>query len=100
MRISVVEAEGQLAELVRRAKAGDDVVLTTEGESAVRLVPITEKPKASEAERLYWESQLDSVRQDVYATIRVHHGKAALENVMINDRPITDIVREMNSKAE
>ena len=50
MRISVVEAEGQLAELVRRAKAGDDVVLTTEGESAVRLVPITEKPKASEAE--------------------------------------------------
>ena len=50
MRISVVEAEGQLAELVRRAKAGDDVVLTTEGEPAVRLVPITEKPKASEAE--------------------------------------------------
>ena len=50
MRISVVEAEGQLAELVRRARAGDDVVLTTEGESAVRLVPITEKPKASEAE--------------------------------------------------
>ena len=50
MRISVVEAEGQLAELVRRAKAGDDVVLTTEGESAVRLVPITEKPKESEAE--------------------------------------------------
>jgi len=59
-----------------------------------------EESKASEAERLYWESQLDSVRQDVYATIRVHHGKAALENVMINDRPITDIVREMNSKAE
>ena len=50
MRISVVEAEGQLAELVRRAEAGDDIVLTTEGESAVRLVPITEKPKASEAE--------------------------------------------------
>jgi prevent-host-death family protein len=50
MRISVLEAEGQLADLVRRAEAGDDVVLTTEGQSAVRLVPITEERKTSDAE--------------------------------------------------
>lgn len=58
-----------------------------------------EESKASEAERLYWESRSDSTQQ-VYATIRVRDGQAALENVMINDRPIADIVRDLNEKPE
>ncbi|MBT1710865.1 GDYXXLXY domain-containing protein [Fulvivirgaceae bacterium PWU5] len=58
-----------------------------------------EESKASEAERLYWESRSDSTQQ-VYAMIRVRNGQAALENVMVNDRPIADIVREMNNKPE
>ena len=41
MRVSVSEAKGQLTELVRRAEAGDDVVLTRHGQAAVRLVPVT-----------------------------------------------------------
>jgi prevent-host-death family protein len=45
MRVSVTEAEGQLSELVRRAQAGDDVVLTREGQPAVRLVPVLEAAK-------------------------------------------------------
>jgi len=40
MRISVTEAKGQLTELVRRAEAGDEVVLTRHGHAAVRLVPV------------------------------------------------------------
>jgi prevent-host-death family protein len=40
MRISVTEAKGQLTELVRRAEAGDEVILTRHGQEAVRLVPI------------------------------------------------------------
>jgi prevent-host-death family protein len=40
MRVSVTEAKGQLTELVRRAEAGDEVVLTRHGHAAVRLVPI------------------------------------------------------------
>ena len=44
MRISVTEAKAQLTELVRRAEAGDDVVLTRHGHAAVRLVPITPIP--------------------------------------------------------
>jgi prevent-host-death family protein len=40
MRISVSEAKGQLTELVRRAEAGDEVILTRHGHAAVRLVPI------------------------------------------------------------
>jgi prevent-host-death family protein len=40
MQISVTEAKGQLTELVRRAAAGDEVILTRHGQAAVRLVPI------------------------------------------------------------
>jgi prevent-host-death family protein len=40
MRVSVTEAKGQLTELVRRAEAGDEVVLTRHGHAAVRLVPV------------------------------------------------------------
>ena len=44
MHISVSDAKAQLTELVRRAEAGDDVVLTRHGHPAVRLVPVTPKP--------------------------------------------------------
>ncbi|CAN5335332.1 type II toxin-antitoxin system prevent-host-death family antitoxin [soil metagenome] len=52
MRISVTDAEGQLAKLVRLAETGDDVVLTREGEADVRLVPIEEKPRPSAADKM------------------------------------------------
>jgi prevent-host-death family protein len=44
MRISVTEAKGQLTELVRRAEAGDEVILTRHGHAAVRLVPVKAVP--------------------------------------------------------
>jgi prevent-host-death family protein len=44
MRVSVTEAKGQLTELVRRAEAGDEVVLTRHGHAAVRLVPVKAAP--------------------------------------------------------
>lgn len=40
MRVSVSDAKGQLTELVRRAEAGDEVILTRHGQPAVRLVPV------------------------------------------------------------
>lgn len=40
MRVSITKARAQLAELVRRAKAGEDVVLIRHGHAAVRLVPV------------------------------------------------------------
>ncbi|MET0238400.1 MAG: type II toxin-antitoxin system prevent-host-death family antitoxin [Sphingobium sp.] len=40
MHISVTDAKGQLTELVRRAEAGDDVVLTRHGHPVARLVTI------------------------------------------------------------
>lgn len=49
MRVSVTEAKGQLTELVRRAEAGDEVILTRHGQPAVRLVPV--KPAPDRASR-------------------------------------------------
>ena len=40
MQVSVTEAKGQLTELVRRAEAGDEVILTRHGHAALRLVPV------------------------------------------------------------
>ena len=47
MRVSVSEAKGQLTELVRRAEAGDEVVLTRHGKATVRLVPVRPRPGAA-----------------------------------------------------
>jgi prevent-host-death family protein len=44
MQVSVSDAKAQLTELVRRAEAGDEVVLTRHGQAAVRLVPVRRRP--------------------------------------------------------
>jgi len=44
MQISVTEAKGQLTDLVRRAEARDEVIITRHGQAAVRLVPIKKLP--------------------------------------------------------
>ncbi len=40
MEISVTDAKGQLTDLVRRAEAGDEIILTRHGQPTVRLTPI------------------------------------------------------------
>ncbi len=44
MQVSVTDAKGQLTDLVRRAEAGDEVILTRHGHPAVRLVPVVPVP--------------------------------------------------------
>ncbi len=46
MRVSVSVAKGQLTDLVRRAEAGDEVVLTRHGRATVKLVPVRRRPDA------------------------------------------------------
>ncbi|HEY1257956.1 MAG TPA: type II toxin-antitoxin system prevent-host-death family antitoxin [Stellaceae bacterium] len=48
MRIAVTSAKGQLTELVHRAEAGEEVVLTRHGRAVVRLARI-EAPVAPAA---------------------------------------------------
>ncbi|WP_267354346.1 MULTISPECIES: type II toxin-antitoxin system prevent-host-death family antitoxin [unclassified Methylobacterium] len=44
MRVSVTDAKAQLTDLVRRAEAGDEVILTRHGQPVVRLTTIVPKP--------------------------------------------------------
>lgn len=44
MQVSVTEAKGQLTELVRRAEAGDEIILTRHGHPAMKLVPVKAVP--------------------------------------------------------
>jgi prevent-host-death family protein len=46
MQIAVTEAKGVLLDLVRRAEAGEDIVLTRHGDPIVRLVMVA--PTAAE----------------------------------------------------
>ena len=51
MRISVSDAKAQLTDLVRRAEAGEDVVLTRHDQEVVRLTPVEKKKVVDRAER-------------------------------------------------
>ena len=63
MKVTVSDAKGQLTDLVRRAEAGEEVILTRHGQEAVRLVPVTVKPKHDpEARRKILEDIMKSAR--------------------------------------
>ncbi len=55
MQISVTDAKGQLTDLVRRAEAGDEIVLTRHGHPTVRLVAI-QAPQNRSARRTIMEA--------------------------------------------
>jgi prevent-host-death family protein len=46
MLVSLSDAKRQLAKLVRRAEAGDEVVLTRRGQAVARLVQVIAMPTA------------------------------------------------------
>ena len=52
MRVSVTDAKAQLTDLVRRAEAGDEVVLTRHGQPAVRLVAVKSAPDRATRRRV------------------------------------------------
>lgn len=55
MRISVSEAKAQLTDLVRRAEAGEEVVLTRHEQEIVRLTPIKKVVDRAERRRILEE---------------------------------------------
>jgi prevent-host-death family protein len=57
MQISVSEAKAQLTDLVRRAEAGDEVILTRHGQPTVRLVPIRKPVDRAARRKLIEEIQ-------------------------------------------
>jgi prevent-host-death family protein len=61
MKVTVSEAKGQLTDLVRRAEAGEEVILTRHGQEAVRLVPV-KRQVDSERKRRVLEEVMASAR--------------------------------------
>ncbi len=80
MQVSVTEAKGQLTELVRRAEAGDDVILTRHGHAAVRLVPI----KAA-TDREFRRTLLKAVRASAAATAAAGPSAARSQDFLYGD---------------
>ncbi|GGC55188.1 type II toxin-antitoxin system Phd/YefM family antitoxin [Chelatococcus reniformis] len=80
MQISVTEAKGQLTELVRRAEAGDEVILTRHGHPAVRLVPV--KPVVDAKSR---KALLDAVRASAAAKATAGPSAARSQDFLYGD---------------
>jgi prevent-host-death family protein len=52
MQLAITEAKARLTDLVRRAEAGEDVVLTRHGHAVVRLIAMHAKPSAKDKAEL------------------------------------------------
>jgi prevent-host-death family protein len=78
--VSVTEAKGQLTELVRRAEAGDEVILTRHGHAAVRLVPV----KAA-SDRKSRQALLEGVRTTAAAKAAAGAGAARSQDFLYGD---------------
>lgn len=80
MQISVTDAKAQLTELVRRAEAGDEVILTRHGQAAVRLVPIKTAPDA-----LTRRTLLQEIRDAARAKARSGPDAARSQDFLYNE---------------
>jgi prevent-host-death family protein len=78
--ISVTAAKGQLTDLVRRAEAGDDVVLTRHGHATVRLVPVRTTP-----DRAARRAILEAVRRSGAAKAKPGPNAARSQDFLYDD---------------
>ncbi len=85
MQISVTEAKAQLTELVRRAEAGDEIILTRHGHAAVRLVPI--RPVANGQSR---RTALEAARASAIGKATPGPGAARSQDFLYGDDGLPD----------
>ena len=81
VRVSVSEAKAQLTELVRRAEAGDEIVLTRHGRPTVRLVPV--RPAVDRDRR---RARLDAVRATASARATPGPSAARSQDFLYDER--------------
>jgi prevent-host-death family protein len=80
MHVSVSEAKGQLTELVRRAEAGEEVILTRHGHAVVRLAPIRAVPDKASRRAL-----LESIRASAAAKATPGPNAARSQDFLYDD---------------
>ena len=85
MQVSVTDAKGQLTELVRRAEAGDEVILTRHGHAAVRLVPVKPIPNRKGRRAL-----LEAARAAGAAKAKAGPSAARSQDFLYNDHGLPE----------
>lgn len=80
MKISVSDAKAQLTELVKRAEAGDEVVLTRRGHEVVRLVAVASRPSGKDRRAL-----MERVRRSASAKAAKGPGAARSQDFLYGD---------------
>jgi prevent-host-death family protein len=55
MNVPISEAKAHLTDLVRRAEAGDEIVLTRHGHPVVRLTPVQARPATAQERKALLE---------------------------------------------
>ena len=80
MRVSVTDAKAQLTELVRRAEAGDDIILTRHGHATVRLTPVNVLPDGKSRRLL-----LEAARRAGAAKATAGPGAARSQDFLFGD---------------
>ena len=63
MEIPISRAGRALSALIRRAEAGEEVLLTRHGEAVARLLPLATRPTAEEKRRILLEARADARRR-------------------------------------
>ena len=85
MELSVTEAKARLTELVRRAEAGEEVLLTRHGQPAVRLTPATQRADADKRRTAI------AAARSAAATKRSHGpGAARSQDFLYDDRGLPE----------
>jgi prevent-host-death family protein len=80
MKVSVTDAKGQLTELVRRAEAGEEIILTRHGHAAARLVSAKASP-----DRIARRAILESVQASAAAKATKGPGAARSQDFLYGD---------------
>ena len=80
MQVPVSEAKGQLTDLVRRAEAGEEIILTRHGQAVVRLAPVMATTGATSRRAL-----LESVRAAGAAKAAAGPSAARSQDFLYND---------------
>lgn len=85
MKISVTDAKAQLTELVRRAEAGEEIVLTRHGQAAVRLTPLKAAPDAQTRRTI-----LQTIRNAAHAKALPGPGAARSQDFLYDENGLPE----------
>lgn len=85
VQISVTDAKAQLTDLVRKAEAGDDVVLTRHGQPAARLVAVKSVGDSAARRRL-----METLRRQASDKAVMGVSAARSQDFLYNDDGLPD----------